>query len=182
MINQSFISSLEGESLIGYVPKPDGGAIESGVTVGCGFDIGQRSRIAIMRAFGVVLGGKLAPYASITGYDAIDRLSIRPLVITQEECGVINEFAHKEATDRLVNAWDKVAVIPFTLLADECQTVVASVAYQYGSLAIACPNFWRQTTTGDWKGALANLRNFGDAFTTRRNKEADLLEYRLKQY
>jgi GH24 family phage-related lysozyme (muramidase) len=182
VINQSLISSLEGISLIGYVPKPDGGAIESGVTVGRGFDIGQRSHIAIMRAFGVILGEKLSPYASNTGYDAIDRLSIRPLVITQEECEIINEFAHKEATDRLVNAWDESAVIPFALLADECQTVVASVAYQYGSLSKACPNFWRQTTTGDWSGALANLRNFGDDYPTRRNKEADLLESRLKQY
>lgn len=182
MITNSFIADLEGSSLIGYVPKPDGGAIESGVTVACGFDIGQRSHIQIMRAFGVELGSKLAPYAAITGYDAIDRLALVPLTITEQECEIINAFAHKSATGKLIKEWEAVAVIPFALLSDECQTVVASVAYQYGSLAIRCPKFWRQTTTGDWHGALTNLRNFGDRFGTRRNKEADLLESRLKQY
>lgn len=181
MIIQSFISQLEGRSLIGYVPKPDGGAIESGVTVACGFDIGQRSHIQIMRAFGVELGSKLAPYAAITGYDAIDRLALVPLTITEQECEIINAYAHESATEKLIKEWDAVAVLPFALLSDECQTVVASVAYQYGSLAIRCPNFWRQVTTGDWVGALRNLRDFGDAYPTRRNKEADLLEKRMKE-
>ncbi len=44
--------------------------------------------------------------------------------------------------------------------------VIASVAYQYGSLS---------RTNRDWQGALENLRDFGDVYDTRRNKEADLL-------
>ena len=61
-------------------------------------------------------------------------------------------------------------------LSDECQTVVASVAFQYGRLEVATPNFWRQVTTGYWLAALENLRDFGDRYPTRRNKEADLLQ------
>ncbi|MCZ6804491.1 MAG: pesticin C-terminus-like muramidase [Proteobacteria bacterium] len=56
------------------------------------------------------------------------------------------------------------------------QTVVASVAFQYGDLESRTPNYWQQVTTGDWPAALYNLRNFGDRYPTRRNKEADLLE------
>jgi hypothetical protein len=57
----------------------------------------------------------------------------------------------------------------------ECQTVVASVAFQYGDLSLRTPNFWQQVTTENWQAALANLQDFGDKYPTRRNKEADLL-------
>ena len=32
-------------------------------------------------------------------------------------------------------------------------------------------------TPANWNSAISELRNFGDAFATRRNKEADLLQY-----
>lgn len=176
MINSDFIGRLEGYETVGYVPKPDGGAIESGVTIASGFDIGQRSSQSLPPS----LRAKLAIYCGYTGHAAINFLNSFPLSLTDEECRVVNEYAHKEAMDRLLRSWPASAV-PFSCLADECQTVVASVAFQYGSLAKRCPNFWRQVTTGDWHGSLKNLRNFGDAFSTRRNKEADLLESRLDE-
>jgi len=54
--------------------------------------------------------------------------------------------------------------------------VITSVAFQYGNLATETPNFWRQVTSGDWDGAVGNLRNFGDAYGSRRNREADYFE------
>ena len=39
------------------------------------------------------------------------------------------------------------------------------------------PRFWSYITSNNWNSAIAELRNFGDAFATRRNKEADLLQY-----
>lgn len=178
MIVESFISDLEGRSLTGYVPHPSGSI--SGVTIASGFDIGQRERLEIMRAFGVELGEKLAPYSGLTGYDAINRLALIPLTITEQECEIINTFAHKQAVQRLLKSWPH-SSMPFACLADECQTVIMSVAFQYGNLSTRTPNFWRQVTTGDWVGALRNLRDFGDAYPTRRNKEADLLEQRINE-
>jgi len=35
-------------------------------------------------------------------------------------------------------------------------------------------NYWSQVTTGDWKGAKANLNNFQDAYDSRRKAEAKL--------
>ena len=32
-------------------------------------------------------------------------------------------------------------------------------------------------TSNNWSSTVSELRNFGDGFSTRRNKEADLLEY-----
>ena len=178
-INFKFISTLEGTKLTGYVPQLDGGNIESGVSIASGFDIGQRTTEELDDAFDYELADKLSTYASVTGVEAVTLLERFPITITEEECVIINEFAHKQATQRLLDDWPKSA-IPFNCLADEYQTVVASVSFQYGDLPTRTPRFWHQVTTGDWYGALANLRNFGDAYSTRRNKEADLLESRLK--
>ena len=179
MIIWSVITQLEGVELVGYVPQLDGGAIESGVSVASGFDIGQRSVDELDDAFSCGLADKLSRYAGVTGVGAVKLLARYPLRITQQECERINEFAHKQALERLLDDWSRSA-IPFECLADECQTVVASVAFQYGDLPTRTPNFWRQVTTGDWSGALRNLRDFKDAYPTRRNKEADLLEQRMK--
>lgn len=65
--------------------------------------------------------------------------------------------------------------VPFEKLPDECQTVVASVAHQYGNLSTRTPHFWHQCTTGDWHDAYNNLMHFGDHYTDRRHKEAHLL-------
>jgi hypothetical protein len=179
MIIESFIAELEGRSLTGYVPHLDGGPVESGVTVASGFDIGQRSVDELDDAFSCGLADKLSRYVGATGGEAVQILARYPLRITERECGIINEFAHTQAVQRLLDDWPRSA-IPFECLADECQTVIMSVAFQYGDLPTRTPNFWRQVTTGDWVGALRNLRDFGDAYPTRRNKEADLLEKRMR--
>jgi hypothetical protein len=179
-INFKFISELEGTKLTGYVPHLDGGNIESGVSVASGFDIGQRTVEELDDAFECELADKLSTYAGVTGEMAVTLLERFPLTIAQEECAIINEFAHKQATKRLLDDWPKSAV-PFNCLADECQTVVASVSFQYGDLPTRTPLFWCQVTTSDWTGALVNLRNFKDPYPTRRNKEADYLERRMRE-
>jgi GH24 family phage-related lysozyme (muramidase) len=76
----------------------------------------------------------------------------------------------------LVIKFNAASPTDFDALKPAQQTVIASVAYQYGvGLDERTPNFWRQVTTGDWAGAIANLCSFGDDFSTRRNKEADYL-------
>lgn len=169
MINFNFIQELEGYSLTGYVPVFG----HSGVTVASGFDIGQRSIDELDDAFDLDLVSKLEYYVGLTRIDAELELERNPLVITNGEASVINEYAHKQASDRMLDEW--CGNVPFDSLSSECQTVIASVAFQYGSLSLKCPNFWNQVTNGDWYLAHENLRNFGDAYGPRRNKEADLL-------
>lgn len=174
MINFDFIMSLEGFELEAYVPRPDGGEIESGVTIASGFDLGQRSEASLpewmQELFGV--------YCGVTGHAAERMINELPLHVTYEQAVKVNEYAHKQAVEKLLSQWP-IESVPFECLADECQTVVASVAFQYGSLASRTPNFWRQVTQGDWYGARNNLRKFDDPHPTRRNKEADYLERRL---
>lgn len=173
-IDFNVINEFEGYSLAGYVP--DAGNSESGVTIASGFDLGQRSVMEICDAFDQDLADKLAPFAGIKGAEAVAKLDKENLIITNDDAGTINWFAHREATSLLVQRWNECAVIPFDALNSAQQTVLASVAFQYGSMAHKCPNFWRQTTSGDWGAAIKNLRNFGDRYPTRRNKEADILE------
>ncbi len=66
--------------------------------------------------------------------------------------------------------------MPFDSLTCAQKTVIASVLYQYGSPS-RVPRFWSFITANNWNSAISELRNFGDAFATRRNKEADLLQY-----
>lgn len=174
-IDFEFIKKMEGFELTGYVPNPKGS--NSGVTVASGFDLGQRSHGELVALLGASLGDKLSGYAGLKKYDAVNYLELHPLKLSEAEANQINEAAHVEALERLASLWNGCdSYCEFSSLSLKKATVVASVAFQYGNLRIRTPNFWRQVTKGDWQGALSNLRNFGDNYSTRRNKEADLLE------
>ena len=175
MIDFHFIKKLEGSTCQGYVPDPDNR--QSGVTIACGFDIGQRSAGEINRAFYRSLADKLIPYAGLKKQVAVQALAQSPLMVTCEEAADIHQYCLDQAMQRLEQQWDgSNADVTFNQLPCACQTIIASVAFQYGNLSIRTPNFWLQVTSGDWKGALKNLRNFGDKYPSRRNKEAELLE------
>ncbi len=175
MIKHSFIHELEGRSLEGYVPNPE--KSNSGVTISTGYDIGQRNVAEIANMFPQVLAKKLIPYAGYKKDVAVEFLECNPLTITDEEADKITSLCDKEADKRLNHDWNNsVAEIPFNQLSDERQTILASVSYQYGNLAKRTPRFWGYATCGSWTSVVAELRDFGDAFPTRHNREADVLE------
>ena len=171
-IDWEFISSLEGNKLEGYVPDAENS--KSGVTIASGFDLGCRNKEELIDNFGM-LGCYLSNYTGLKGIEASEALKDMPLTISQKEADMINEYSHKEALERLDNEWDKATGEDFSELPSECQTVIASVSFQYGYLRRSTPNFWSQVINDDWEGAYENLRDFGDRYPTRRNKEADLL-------
>lgn len=175
MIDYAFITAMEGYCLEGYIPDSNGS--RSGVTIGSGFDIGQRNNAELERDFSADLATKLIPYANKIGAAAQLALELQPLILDEDEVTTINKVAHRQSTQRLLASWQKAPTFcDFDQLSPICQTVIASVAFQYGHLPLRTPNFWSQVTQGDWAASLANLRNFGDRYPTRRNKEADLLE------
>lgn len=151
------------------------------MTIASGFDLGAHSAADLAKlSLGASMTDKLDDYLGLKGQAAVDRLTARPLTISSEEADLINATLHSHKLAPLVVAYDAVTGWgSFYNLPREAMTVLASVSFQYGDLAKATPNFWSQMTKMDWNGALANLRNFGDAYTTRRNLEADLLEQAL---
>ncbi len=174
-IDWDFIAEREGNRLIGYVPNVDGS--KSGVTIASGFDLGTRNENDI-KDLPSSIQDKLKPFLGLKGQPA-EELA-KKLVVTSDEAKVINDFAKREATLNLSRKWREKTGQEFAELPKHKATVVASVAFQYGDLASKTPNFWRQTTTGDWDGALRNLRNFGDDYKTRRNMEGTYLEQGMK--
>lgn len=172
------IHKLEGGSQNkGYVPNSG----RSGVTVGAGFDIGQHPDIEKLD-ISPELRDKIAPFAGIERDNASDILEAKGgLVLSPEEASQLNEHGKNETLGKLKEYWAKHSDVPFESLTPAQQTVLASVAYQYGTIG-RTPRFAQHATTGNWEGAVKELRNFGDKYKSRRNREADLLEQSLGQY
>lgn len=170
-IDWDFILEQEGFRLKGYVPNPEGS--DSGVTIASGFDLGARS-VSDLKGLSKEIIDLLTPYLGIKGAAADEVAS--NLVVSDDQAKTINEFAKKKELGLLKKKWKTKTGQSFDDLPMREATVITSVAFQYGNLATETPNFWRQVTSGDWDGAVGNLRNFGDDYGSRRNREADYFE------
>jgi len=172
MIDWSFIGSLEGERLSGYVPDTEGS--KSGVTIAGGVDLSAWNR-DMLAPLDSDLVDRLAPYFGLRGDDAIAALRARPLSITQAEADALDQFVHADALRRLGGDYFAATMKRFDQLPDVAQTVIASVAFQYGKLSKACPKFWACAVRQDWAMMQQELEHFGDRYPTRRKKEAAYL-------
>ena len=175
-----FIHDLEGGTILeGYVPCDSNGDPlgHSGVTIAAGFDLGRRDADDLWD-MGVSedLVERLDPYCGLTGHEALDVLRNDPLTITEDEGRDINDVLHEAFYEDVADRWGDHSDVPFEELSEGEATVVMSVAWQYGSPWRRCPTFWGMATENDWDGVIAELRDFGDRYPTRRNREADFLE------
>jgi hypothetical protein len=92
-IDFKFLSDLEGGSkTTGYVPAA--GVSKSGVTIGTGFDLGQRKE-SDLTALGLdaTLVTKLKPYLGLKGKKAQDLLKKQPLTISVANAQKIDKAA-----------------------------------------------------------------------------------------
>ena len=178
-IDFAFLSELEGgSSTSGYVP---GAAVsKSGVTIATGFDLGQRSESDLQQLqLGASLMAKLKPYLGLKGAAAQAALKQTPLSISTTEAEAIDKAVKLAHVRQLKTKYNTAAgnEKKFDELPSQAQTVITSVSFQYGiHLGIKAPKFWKAATTQDWPEAAKVLRSFGDAYPTRRRKEAMLLE------
>jgi len=175
LIDFDFIKKLEGFETIGYVPDPEGS--KSGVTIASGFDLGQR-KLSDLKKLPEHIRDKLKPYLGLKGKEA-EKIASK-LEITEAEGNIINEFAKNEAITKLRTKWEKTTGTSFNDLSREQATVLTSVAFQHGDLETKTPNFWKQTTSGNWVDAYKNLLDWdgtGEAsrYQTRRENEAAYL-------
>ena len=179
-IDYAFLSKLEGGSRTdGYVPAPN--TSSSGVTIATGFDLGQRNTTDLA-GLGLPpnLVNRLAPYLGMQGAVAQQYLAKHPLRLTAHEARAIDRAVKSEHVTRLERKYLASAIdanrTTFFSLPAEAQTVIASVSFQYGiNLDIRTPRFGRAVATQNWPLAAQELDTFGDAYPTRRRKEAGLL-------
>jgi hypothetical protein len=176
-IDFGFISSLEGGPVLrGYVPDPDQSS--SGVTIATGFDLGCRSDsdlVALLPGHGELVN-KLAIYCGHKRNKALAVLVNNPLHIAESEALAIDSAVKKKLISQLVQRYDSAAETTFEMLPEAMQTVIASVAFQYGDLASRCPKFWQAAIAADSNALINELQNFGDRYATRRQREANYLQ------
>ncbi|MCA1731045.1 MAG: pesticin C-terminus-like muramidase [Actinobacteria bacterium] len=176
-VDTGFVGRQEGFRLDAYVPDP--WFSRSGTTVGTGVDVGQRSAAEI-QALDIpeALKQKLIPYAGLTGQDAVNLLTNRPLRLTADEAYALDRAVAQDIFGDVATLYDASATEgSFLELPLEARTAIGDVAYQYGpNLEQRLPNFWGDVTQGRWDEATQTLRDFGDRYPARRNDEADLLE------
>ncbi len=178
-IDYTFISAREGgQKLTGYVPAAKNS--KSGVTIATGFDLGARNEADLKRLnLPHTLVTKLKPCLGKQKAGAAACLEKNPLSVTKPEATHIDKAVKSKAEEEIrtrYNASIKSGKPKFSALPTEAQTVIASVAFQYGQLKTETPTFWKHVTNQDWGKAVHELRNFGDIYPTRRKIEADLLE------
>ncbi|MDQ3303271.1 MAG: pesticin C-terminus-like muramidase [Actinomycetota bacterium] len=175
-VDSGFIGRQEGFRLDAYVPDPLFSM--SGVTVGTGVDIGQRS-VADIQALDIPEGlkQKLIPYAGLKRQDAVNFLANRPLRLTADEAYALDTAVAQEIFGDVATLYDAASEASFLELPLEARTAIGDLAYQYGpNLAQRTPDFWGDVTQGRWDEATQTLRDFGDRYPDRRNEEAALLE------
>jgi len=181
MIDYSFLESVEGFETRGYTLDD----ATSGITIASGVDLAYQSVPELMN-MGVpsCIVSRLAPYMSVKGKRAEEVLREKgPLFLSEAEARLLNERVKCSYAFAVRDVYNDDSIISFMSLPVEIRTVIVSVLFQYGysKPERVVPNFWRQVTTGRWRDALANLRDFGDDYPTRRNKEADLLEVGIQK-
>jgi hypothetical protein len=180
-IDNSFISQSEGgQRLDGYVPTDAQGTAlgQSGVTVATGVDLGQMTQASLDKLnISQDLKDELSPYLGLRGQDAIDALNEDSLTLDTADANALDNAVHQGIYTAVANAFNNASDDTFASLPSAAQTAIADLAIQYGSnLAGRAPNFWSDVTEGRWQDAVDELRDFGDAYASRRDREADLLQ------
>ncbi|MGJ3524081.1 pesticin C-terminus-like muramidase [Nitratidesulfovibrio sp. D1] len=192
------LHKLEGNVLHAYIPEKDGKPMDnSSATIGAGIDLGQW-RAEKLQEIGV-RDDVVKAVSPLLGKNATEarqemenlKKKGQAVSLTPEQARHLNEkmFVHFNGQARQqynsapgnVDAQGK-TIRRFEELPKEMQAVVTSVLYQHGSTS-QFKNFWGYSTTGDWDGAIKELRNFSPKpdykYHPRRNKEADLMQQGL---
>lgn len=179
-VDWDVIEGFEGWRSRGYVPTAAGQVLgQSGVTIGPGVDLGQWSTDQLRRV-GVPaeLVDRLAPWIGVRGAPALAIAG--NLVLAQVDVDRLARPIRRAILEAVADRFDRAAArtgfMAFGALPRQLQTVIASVAFQYGAaLAVRTPKFWRLVTTGQVAETVAELRAFGDAYSSRRCLEAAYL-------
>ena len=171
MIDLDFIAELEGNKRKAYVPKSG----SSGVTIGLGLDIAAFGDLTQLELPEELLR-KLQPYQGYRRETAEIFLEDNPLELSEEEVSVLNQCLINYKARVVRSLWNRDSHLDWCNDLDyKMQTVVFSVLHQYGSPK-RVPQFWSYATRGLWAKVIDELRDFGDKYPTRRNKEANYLQ------
>lgn len=155
-----------------YVPVKNGKVIgKSGVTIGGGVDLGSRTPESL-RNLGVPpeLVELLAPYMGMQGDGAWRWVQAHPLRISLAHARLITELVKASVVAEVRAAYEKASEKCWDDLPDRAQTVIASLAFNFGSqLWVEMHTTWSFVVSNNWSGLSRWLRQFPG-----KNPELDL--------
>ena len=175
-VNWNFISELEGKAVdTAYVPSDN-----SGVTIGTGVDLKMKNA-ELLESIGVPndIIEVLEPYFRLKGDEAKAYLKDNPLVLSAVDVKILDGAVQKFESNKIKTAYEKDSGNSWGSLTSNQQTVITSVGFQYGNMEKRTPNFWKGVVEGNWNGVYNELMDFGDSYSTRRKKEAKLLNSKI---
>lgn len=176
LINFDFIAQREGGMRTrGYVVKDSSGNVfpQSGVTIGVGVDLAHMSEADLVDA-GVnqKLIDKVKPALGVKG-NAAEKVA--DINLTNAEAMKLTHLVQKRELGYMQKKFNEDSEMQFKDMPERWRTVLSSVFWQFGRQTTGF-KFWGYLVNGDYEAALAELRDFGDDFPTRRNAEADYVE------
>jgi hypothetical protein len=168
-IDWDLISEFEGKGInTGYVPSEN-----SGVTIGTGVDLKEKNEDYFKKInVSESIIDKVKPFFTLKGAEASEVAG--NLQLDDNEVLELDTAVKANYASDIKNKYEEATGNSFSDLNSAQQTVIVSVGFQYGSFE-RTPSFWKAVVNNDWDAVETELRNFGDNYTTRRLKEADLL-------
>ena len=183
-VDIEYINKEEGDNVLdGYTLPPEQFS-KSGVTVATGVDLGARN-LNDLKGLDSKIIEKLKPYLGLKGKNAKKQLDLIPLKLSEKESNTLNKFIQKKILTKLKTKWNNDSKIKFNKLSTEQATVLASVAFQYGSSFKRTDgtqmNFYKLALNNDWQGVYDELMDFKDKSESvnKRHKRAAKI---LKKY
>ena len=181
LFDMAYLSDKEGGlQTTAYVPMDHGVPLgNSGVTLGAGIDLGSKTAASLL-SDGVSpgLAALLGEYTALRGEQALNKLRQKPLNISEAQAKEITHVYFELISTNMEKRVDAVAGAgKFRSIPYNTRTAIIDLSFQYGeNLAGSVPKTWGMITSGNWKGVVQELNNFGDDYPTRRKSEAKLIQ------
>ncbi len=184
-VNFDFIRKSEGFETEGYVPRSGEQVLDSsGVTIGTGLDLGTKNMDYFKDFENKETLKKMEAYFGMQGQEAYDFEQTNPLSLTREEAIELDNFVKGRELGSIEDSFLALTGKELSSMPPRLQTVIADLQFQYGSNYNRTPKFRDiikdiaedPQDAQSYMPLMNELRDFGDKYDTRREREADLIQ------
>ena len=184
-VNMEFLRMSEGFETEGYVPRSGEQVLDSsGVTIGTGLDLGTKNIDYFKDFENKETLKKMEAYFGMQGQEAYDFEQENPLSLTREEAVEVDNFVKGRELESIENSFLALTGKELSSMPPRLQTVIADLQFQYGSNYNRTPKFREiikdiaedPQDAQSYMPLMSALRDFGDKYDTRREREADLIQ------
>ena len=184
-VNMEFLRKSEGFETEGYVPRSGEQVLDSsGVTIGTGLDLGTKNMDYFKDFENKETLKKMEAYFGMKGQAAYDFEQTNPLSLTREEAIELDNFVKGRELGSIENSFLALTGKELSSMPPRLQTVIADLQFQYGSNYNRTPKFRDiikdiaedPQDAQSYMPLMNELRDFGDKYDTRREREADLIQ------